>query len=159
MKTILLLPVLSLWLLLATQAHAQVYHLHLSDNTCRITECVDTPQGVKPLGQTWKGNTFHDRFTLDFDRTIFRWEKEGKETYANKIINHTAKYAHHSFTTEQITANLTINSHRAVLQLIHFQNGQWITSHLFLRDRELTASCEHLQHLPLYLIFVLFICE
>ena len=107
MKTILLLPVLSLWLLLATQAHAQVYHLHLSDNTCRITECVDTPQGVKPLG-------------------IFTWEKEGKETYANKIINHTAKYAHHSFTTEQITANLTINSHRAVLQLIHFQNGQWI---------------------------------
>ena len=96
MKTILLLPVLSLWLLLATQANAQVYHLHLSDNTCRITECVDTPQG------------------------------EGKETYANKIINHTAKYAHHSFTTEQITANLTINSHRAVLQLIHFQNGQWI---------------------------------
>ena len=126
MKTILLLPVLSLWLLLATQAHAQVYHLHLSDNTCRITECVDTPQGVKPLGQTWKGNTFHDRFTLDFDRAIFTWEKEGKETYANKIINHTAKYAHHSFTTEQITANLTINSHRAVLQLIHFQNGQWI---------------------------------
>ena len=97
MKTILLLPVLSLWLLLATQAHAQVYHLHLSDNTCRITECVDTPQGVKPLGQTWKGNTFHDRFTLDFDRAIFTWEKEGKETYANKIINHTAKYAHHSF--------------------------------------------------------------
>ena len=93
MKTILLLPVLSLWLLLATQAHAQVYHLHLSDNTCRITECVDTPQGVKPLGQTWKGNTFHDRFTLDFDRAIFTWEKEGKETYANKIINHTAKYA------------------------------------------------------------------
>lgn len=87
MKTILLLPVLSLWLLLATQAHAQVYHLHLSDNTCRITECVDTPQGVKPLGQTWKGNTFHDRFTLDFDRAIFTWEKEGKETYANKIIN------------------------------------------------------------------------
>lgn len=78
MKTILLLPVLSLWLLLATQAHAQVYHLHLSDNTCRITECVDTPQGVKPLGQTWKGNTFHDRFTLDFDRAIFTWEKEGK---------------------------------------------------------------------------------
>ena len=35
-------------LLLATQANAQVYHLHLSDNTCRITECVDTPQGVKP---------------------------------------------------------------------------------------------------------------
>lgn len=67
MKTILLLPVLSLWLLLATQAHAQVYHLRLSDNTCRITECVDTPQGIKPLGQTWKGNTFHDRFTLDFD--------------------------------------------------------------------------------------------
>ena len=98
----------------------------LSDNTCRITECVDTPQGVKPLGQTWKGNTFHDRFTLDFDRAIFTWEKEGKETYANKIINHTAKYAHHSFSTEQITANLTINSHRAVLQLIHFQNGQWI---------------------------------
>lgn len=126
MKTILLLPVLSLWLLLATQANAQVYHLHLSDNTCRITECVDTPQGVKPLGQTWKGNTFHDRFTLDFDRAIFTWEKEGKETYANKIINHTAKYAHHSFTTEQITANLTINSHLAVLQLIHFQNGQWI---------------------------------
>lgn len=91
-----------------------------------ITECVDTPQGIKPLGQTWKGNTFHDRFTLDFDRAIFTWEKEGKETYANKIINHTAKYAHHSFTTEQITANLTINSHRAVLQLIHFQNGQWI---------------------------------
>ena len=100
--------------------------IHLSDNTCRITECVDTPQGVKPLGQTWKGNTFHDRFTLDFDRAIFTWEKEGKETYANKIINHTAKYAHHSFSTEQITANLTINSHRAVLQLIHFQNGQWI---------------------------------
>ena len=131
MKTILLLPVLSLWLLLATQAHAQVYHLHLSDNTCRITECVDTPQGIKPLGQTWKGNTFHDRFTLDFDRAIFTWEKEGKETYANKIINHTAKYAHHSFTTEQITANLTINSHRAVLQLIHFHNDpfRYLVSH------------------------------
>lgn len=51
---------------------------------------------------------------------------DGNKTYANKIINHTAKYAHYSFTTEQITANLTINSHRAVLQLIHFQNGQWI---------------------------------
>ena len=159
MKTILLLPVLSLWLLLATQAHAQVYHLHLSDNTCRITECVDTPQGVKPLGQTWKGNTFHDRFTLDFDRTIFRWEKEGKETYANKIINHTAKYAHHSFTTEQITANLTINSHRAVLQLIHFQNGQWIQVTYFLRDRELTAHANIYNIYHLYLIFVLFICE
>ena len=83
MKTILLLPVLPLWLLLATQANAQVYHLHLSDNTCRITECVDTPQGVKPLGQTWKGNTFHDRFTLDFDRAIFTWEKEGKEKTYN----------------------------------------------------------------------------
>lgn len=159
MKTILLLPVLSLWLLLATQAHAQVYHLHLSDNTCRITECVDTPQGIKPLGQTWKGNTFHDRFTLDFDRAIFTWEKEGKETYANKIINHTAKYAHHSFTTEQITANLTINSHRAVLQLIHFQNGQWIQVTYFLRDRELTAHANIYNIYHLYLIFVLFICE
>ena len=126
MKTIFLLPVLSLWLLLATQAHAQVYHLRLSDNTCRITECVDTPQGIKPLGQTWKGNTFHDRFTLDFECDTFTWEKDGKVTYANKIINHTAKYAHHSFTTEQIAANLSINSNRAVLHLIHFQNCQWI---------------------------------
>ena len=156
MKTILLLPVLSLWLLLATQAHAQVYHLHLSDNTCRITECVDTPQGIKPLGQTWKGNTFHDRFTLDFDRAIFTWEKEGKETYANKIINHTAKYAHHSFSTEQITANLTINSHRAVLQLTEWPMD---TSHLFLRDRELTAHANIYNIYHLYLIFVLFICE
>lgn len=159
MKTILLLPVLSLWLLLATQAHAQVYHLHLSDNTCRITECVDTPQGIKPLGQTWKGNTFHDRFTLDFDRAIFTWEKEGKETYANKIINHTAKYAHHSFTTEQITANLTINSHRAVLQLIHFQNGQWIQVTYFCEIGELTAHANIYNIYHLYLIFVLFICE
>ena len=159
MKTILLLPVLSLWLLLATQAHAQVYHLHLSDNTCRITECVDTPQGVKPLGQTWKGNTFHDRFTLDFDRAIFTWEKEGKETYANKIINHTAKYAHHSFSTEQITANLTINSHRAVLQLYPLSEWPMDTSHLFLRDRELTAHANIYNIYHLYLIFVLFICE
>ena len=100
--------------------------LRLSDNTCRITECVDTPQGIKPLGQTWKGNTFHDRFTLDFECDTFTWEKDGKVTYANKIISHTAKYDHHSFTTGQIAANLTINSHRAVLQLIHFQNCQWI---------------------------------
>ena len=156
MKTILLLPVLSLWLLLATQAHAQVYHLHLSDNTCRITECVDTPQGVKPLGQTWKGNTFHDRFTLDFDRAIFTWEKEGKETYANKIINHTAKYAHHSFSTEQITANLTINSHRAVLQLIHFQNGQWIQVTYFCEIWELTAHANIYNIYHLYLIFSTF---
>lgn len=56
----------------------------------------------------------------------FTWEKEEKVIYANKIISHTAKYAHHLFTTEQITANLTINSHRAVLQLTHFQNSQWI---------------------------------
>jgi hypothetical protein len=123
MKTILLLPVLSLWLLLATQAHAQVYHLHLSDNTCRITECVDTPQGIKPLGQTWKGNTFHDRFTLDFDRAIFTWEKEGKETYANKIINHTAKYAHHSFTTEQITAPSTAIEPSFNLSTFRMANG------------------------------------
>lgn len=95
-------------------------------HTCRITECVDTPQGIKPLGQTWKGNTFHDRFTLDFECDTFTWEKDGKVTYANKIISHTAKYDHHSFTMGQIAANLTINSHRAVLQLIHFQNCQWI---------------------------------
>jgi hypothetical protein len=78
------------------------------------------------LGQTWKGNTFHDRFTLDFECDTFTWEKDGKVTYANKIISHTAKYDHHSFTMGQIAANLTINSHRAVLQLIHFQNCQWI---------------------------------
>ena len=157
MKTILLLPVLSLWLLLATQAHAQVYHLHLSDNTCRITECVDTPQGVKPLGQTWKGNTFHDRFTLDFDRAIFTWEKEGKETYANKIINHTAKYAHHSFSTEQITAHHQQPSGRPST----YPLSEWPmdTSHLFLRDRELTAHANIYNIYHLYLIFVLFICE
>lgn len=159
MKTILLLPVLSLWLLLATQAHAQVYHLHLSDNTCRITECVDTPQGVKPLGQTWKGNTFHDRFTLDFDRAIFTWEKEGKETYANKIINHTAKYAHHSFTTEQITANLHHQQPSSRPSTYPLSEWPMDTSHLFLRDRELTAHANIYNIYHLYLIFVLFICE
>ena len=151
MKTILLLPVLSLWLLLATQAHAQVYHLHLSDNTCRITECVDTPQGIKPLGQTWKGNTFHDRFTLDFDRAIFTWEKEGKETYANKIINHTAKYAHHRQPHHQQPSSRPST----------YPLSEWPmdTSHLFLRDRELTAHANIYNIYHLYLIFVLFICE
>lgn len=96
---------------------------------------MDTPQGIKPLGQTWKGKAFHDRFTLDFEHGTFTWEKEGKETYTNKIIDHTRHTRHdrHSFATEHITANLTINSYRAVLQLIHLHNGQWI---------EVTFFCE-----------------
>ena len=35
-------------------------------------------------------------------------------------------YYDQGLTMGQIAANLTINSHRAVLQLIHFQNCQWI---------------------------------
>lgn len=65
---------------------------------------------------------FHARFRMRY----LHVGKDGKVTYANKIISHTAKYDHHSFTMGQIAANLTINSHRAVLQLIHFQNCQWI---------------------------------
>ena len=61
------------------------------------------------MGQTWKGNTFHDRFTLDFECDTFTWEKDGKVTYANKIISHTAKYDHHSFTMGQIAAKLHLN--------------------------------------------------
>ena len=145
-------------LLLATQAHAQVYHLHLSDNTCRITECVDTPQGVKPLGQTWKGNTFHDRFTLDFDRAIFTWEKEGKETYANKIINTLPN----TLTTHSPRSRLPPTSPSTAIgpsfNLSTFRMANGYKS-LILRDRELTAHANIYNIYHLYLIFVLFICE
>lgn len=158
MKTILLLPVLSLWLLLATQANAQVYHLHLSDNTCRITECVDTPQGVKPLGQTWKGNTFHDRFTLDSialssrgkgrKRDVCQQDHQPHCQIRSPLIHHGADYRqpHHQQPSSRPST---------------YPLSEWPmdTSHLFLRDRELTAHANIYNIYHLYLIFVLFICE
>lgn len=159
MKTILLLPVLSLWLLLATQAHAQVYHLHLSDNTCRITECVDTPQGVKPLGQTWKGNTFHDRFTPRFrsrylhvgkgrKRDVCQQDHQPHCQIRSPLILHGADYRqpHHQQPSGRPST---------------YPLSEWPmdTSHLFLRDRELTAHANIYNIYHLYLIFVLFICE
>ena len=157
MKTILLLPVLSLWLLLATQAHAQVYHLHLSDNTCRITECVDTPQGVKPLGQTWKGNTFHDRFTLDFDRDLHVGKGRKRDVCQQDHQPHC-----------QIRSPLIL--HGADYRQPHHQQpsgrpstyplSEWPmdTSHLFLRDRELTAHANIYNIYHLYLTLILFLC-
>ena len=48
-------------------------------------------------------NDSRDELSQDFI------DKASAEARVLRAINHTAKYAHHSFTTEQITANLTIN--------------------------------------------------
>lgn len=131
MKTAILILATMLESLLASRADAQVFHLKLFDNTCRIAECLHTRQGTRVIGDPLKATAFNDRFTIDFDQRVFTWE--GKGRYEDEIRGHKTAHNRHTFRTRRLSATLTTNGNRAVLQLIFFYRERWIQATYFCR--------------------------
>lgn len=135
MKAVIIILIFLKGVFFATWTSAQVYDLSLFDNTCRITECVETSEGIKPLGYSWKEHDTHDRFTLDFRKGTFIWKKEGKETYTEKITSYMIKFGNLSFTTKTLMGSLSFNGDRGCLGITYLYEGKWLRNIYYCRVR------------------------